>query len=321
MRSLPRLTPALRVVIGLLVGIALLASLARVAPELAPGALLARLRSGDLGLLALGGLVYLAVLPIRAVRWRILIREAGSSLGLLATTGLVARSWAVNILLPLRAGDLFRVAAGGHGLPRRAALGTIAAERIADLISLALVGIVALLLDGPGLGEMRVPLLAAALLVGLGAASLLGVGILLRRQLADGRIARLIAPLLSTLHLGRARSTILRVLALSSAAWLLEAGSLVVAAGAVGVGGLGAGDLAVAALVAAILATIPITPAGIGLVEGGLFGLLRFGYGLDAEAAAGVIVASRAVTLLPVLVTGGLSSLPLLARRLRARTV
>jgi uncharacterized membrane protein YbhN (UPF0104 family) len=312
------LRPLLRVAAGLLIGGVLLASLARIAPELSPSSLAERLRSGDLALLALGALVYLAVLPVRSLRWLALVRDAGSRIGLTETVGLVARSWAVNILLPLRAGDLFRVAsAGSHGLARRAALGTIAAERIADLISLALVGVVAILIGGPSLGAMRGPLVLASLLVGGGAVVLLAIGLLLRRRLdLESRIGRLIAPSLSTLHLGAGRATIGRVLALSALAWVVEAGSLVIAAEAIGVRGVAPTDLAVAALVAAILATIPITPAGIGLVEGGLFGLLRFGYGLDAESAAGIIVASRAVTLIPILAAGASSTLSIGLRRL-----
>lgn len=309
-----------RVALGVVVGVALLASLSRIAPELSPSSLAERLRAGDFRLLTLGALVYLVVLPLRSLRWLALIRDAGSRIELVETIGLVARSWAVNILLPLRAGDLFRVAsAGSHGLARRAALGTIAAERIADLLSLAVIGTIAVLLDGPALGTMRAPLVAASLLIGGGAVVLLIVGFLLRRRIdAEGRLGRLIGPSLSTLHLGSARATIWRVLVLSGVAWLFEAGSLVIAAEAIGVRGVSPADLAVAALVAAILATIPITPAGIGLVEGGLFGLLRFGYGLDAEAAAGVIVASRAVTLLPILLAGALSALAIgLGRLLR----
>ena len=39
-----------------------------------------------------------------------------------------------------------------------------------------------------------------------------------------------------------------------------------------------------------------ITPAGFGLVEGGLFGLLHVGLGLAAPAAAAVVLVDRGIT-------------------------
>jgi uncharacterized membrane protein YbhN (UPF0104 family) len=232
---------------------------------------------------------------------------------------LVARSWAVNVLFPLRAGDLFRIASSAHRLPRRVALGTIGAERIADLLSLAVVGSLALLAGGPGLDQIRLPLLVGGLLIATGALGLLFVAKLAIRhgeRIAQLSLARLIEPILSSLHLGEGRATIATVFTLSALAWLLEAGALVLAASAIGVVGVSPADLAIAALVGAMLASLPITPAGIGLVEGGLFGLLHLGYGIDQESAAGVILASRAVTLTPILTAGAVATLPIIVHRL-----
>ena len=311
--------PLLRTIGGLLIGLAVLYSLAQLAPELAPAALWARLRSSDGALLLVAGLLYLIVLPVRAARWRLLARSAGSSISLSSTISLVARGWAVNVLLPLRAGDLFRIASSAHRLPRRVALGTIGAERIADLLSLTVVGSLALLVGGPGLDQVRPPLLIGGLLIATGALGLLFIA---KLAIAHGQkferlsLARLIEPILSSLHLGEGRATITVVLAFSGLAWLLEAGALVLAASAIGVVGVSPADLAIAALVGAMLASLPITPAGIGLVEGGLFGLLHLGYGIDQESAAGVILASRAVTLTPILAAGAVATLPIVVHRL-----
>ena len=279
--------PLLRTLGGLLIGLAVLYSLTHLAPELAPAALWDRLKSSNATLLLLAALLYLIVLPVRAARWRLLAHSAGSTISLPATISLVARSWAVNVLLPLRAGDLFRIASSAHRLPRRVALGTIGAERIADLLSLAVVGSLALLVGGPGLDQIRLPLLIGGLLIGGGALGLLFIA---KLAIAHGQklerfsLTRLIEPILSALHLG--------------------------------VAGVSPADLAIAALVGAMLASLPITPAGIGLVEGGLFGLLHLGYGIDQESAAGVILASRAVTLVPILTAGAVATLPIVAHRL-----
>lgn len=311
--------PLLRTLGGLSIGLAVLYSLVHLAPELAPAALWARLQSSNGILLLLAGLLYLIVLPLRAARWRLLARSAGSSISLLSTISLVARSWAVNVLLPLRAGDLFRIASSAHGLPRRVALGTIGAERIADLLSLAVVGSLALLVGGPGLDQIRLPLLLGGLLIGGGS---LGLLLIAKLAITHGQklerlsLARLIKPILSSLHLGEGGGAIATVFSVSALAWLLEAGALVLAASAIGVVGVSPADLAIAALVGAMLASLPITPAGIGLVEGGLFGLLHLGYGIDQESVAGVILASRAVTLVPILAAGAVATLPIVVDRL-----
>ena len=311
--------PLLRTLGGLLIGLAVLYSLTHLAPELAPAALWDRLKSSNATLLLLAALLYLIVLPVRAARWRLLAHSAGSTISLPATISLVARSWAVNVLLPLRAGDLFRIASSAHRLPRRVALGTIGAERIADLLSLAVVGSLALLVGGPGLDQIRLPLLIGGLLIGGGALGLLFIA---KLAIAHGQklerfsLTRLIEPILSALHLGEGRAVIATVFSFSALAWLLEAGALVLAAAAIGVAGVSPADLAIAALVGAMLASLPITPAGIGLVEGGLFGLLHLGYGIDQESAAGVILASRAVTLVPILTAGAVATLPIVAHRL-----
>jgi hypothetical protein len=62
------------------------------------------------------------------------------------------------------------------------------------------------------------------------------------------------------------------------------------------------------ALVAALLTAIPLTPAGVGFVEAGIVAALTL-YGVSAESAVAVALVDRAISVLTVIVLGGLDYL------------
>ncbi|HWA41067.1 MAG TPA: lysylphosphatidylglycerol synthase transmembrane domain-containing protein, partial [Gemmatimonadales bacterium] len=107
--------------------------------------------SAQRGALVLAVLVATLTFPIRALRWRFLLRaEAGDSVPWAATWHATAIGFMANNVLPLRLGEVVRAAAvgrlGGPRLP--AAVASIAVERVFD--SLAVVGLFAVVLAGPG---------------------------------------------------------------------------------------------------------------------------------------------------------------------------
>jgi uncharacterized protein (TIRG00374 family) len=59
------------------------------------------------------------------------------------------------------------------------------------------------------------------------------------------------------------------------------------------------------ALAAALLTAIPLTPAGFGFVEAGIIGVL-FLYGVPQEPAAAVALVDRGLTVVTVIVLGGI---------------
>lgn len=320
LRADPRAPLVMRALAGVALAALLLGGLARLVPELGPAAIAARLAGADGGAIAAAALVYLLALPLRALRWRLLVGEAGGRLGFWRASAVSARGWFANIVLPARLGDVGRAGAGaGHGLGKRAALGTIASERLADLMALAAVTAAALGFAGPTFAPLR-PLLLA--LAGILAGSItvgLVVAARLERRGGEHRIARLAAPFLSALHFGRTRRAAGAVLACSLLAWAAEGGALVLAARALGLTALTPSDVFTVAMAAAALSALPATPAGLGLVEGGLLGLLTLVNGVAPAEAAGLIAAFRVVTLVPIAIVGTVSSAGLwLAGRRRA---
>src|SRR5687768_1382993 len=106
----------------------------------------AHMRGANLWLLLLGLLVFYLTFPIRAIRWRLLLDNAGvpvrdgrkSWASLPALMEYLYLSWFANCIVPAKLGDAYR----GYLLKRNgkvsfsATFGTIFAERLLDMIGL-----------------------------------------------------------------------------------------------------------------------------------------------------------------------------------------
>jgi uncharacterized protein (TIRG00374 family) len=97
------------------------------------------------------------------------------------------------------------------------------------------------------------------------------------------------------------------ILALTAVIWLLEGARLyfVIRALALPEVGLGISASVFVALAAALLTAIPLTPAGFGFVEAGIVGVL-FLYGVAQEPAAAVALVDRGLSIVTVIILGGL---------------
>ena len=91
------------------------------------------------------------------------------------------------------------------------------------------------------------------------------------------------------------------------AIWLLEGARLYFVIRALGLPevGLGISASIFVALAAALLTAIPLTPAGFGFVEAGIIGVLAHLRGAG-EPAAAVALVDRGLTILTVIVLGGI---------------
>jgi glycosyltransferase 2 family protein len=89
--------------------------------------------------------------------------------------------------------------------------------------------------------------------------------------------------------------------------WLLEGSRLYFVIHALGIPGvdLGLSASVFVALVAALLTAMPLTPAGVGFVEAGIAGALLI-YGVSPEHAAAIALTDRAISILSVIITGGI---------------
>jgi len=78
---------------------------------------------------------------ISALRWHWVLRATGQKIGILNCMILTMGAWPLNIFLPSRTGDFFRVAFVGKKNSKSMVFGSIVAEKILDVSCLALIGL------------------------------------------------------------------------------------------------------------------------------------------------------------------------------------
>lgn len=250
-------------------------------------------------LLMLAALVFATAAPIRALRWRFLLRGATTK-SLPTFPRLLAiwvEGWAGNCVTVAQFGDVWRASLLQQqaGVPRSTTLGTIIVERLIDLGVLALLLLGATLtVAGTPTGEVRA---VSALAVGGVSVAALAVIAFIRWQRRWSRwVPQTFAASAAALGIAvrQALPQAPPAAALSIVGWLLEGTMVWLLAQAIGAPLSAAGAL-VTALTGALLTAIPLTPSGLGFTEAGLV-LVLLQFGVPAEAATALMVLVRLLT-------------------------
>ncbi len=276
------------------------------------GDMWAQVRGGNPWEYLLAVVVYYASFPIRGWRWRVIAANArvvGSTEKPLPSAWACGRfvlmGWFVNTISWFHLGDAYRAyafsEATGASFPR--VFGTVVAERVMDAVVVAV-----LLLLAAGLLAVTVDLLPSPLILGAAlAAPVGGVAVLLLMKYLGLRLARWLprrlAEAYARLYEGAMGSfrQLPTIALLSLAAWLLEAGRLLLVLQALGLSPHLSLVLFVA-LASALLTTVPITPGGLGVVELGATGLLMLE--LPRNAAVSAVLLDRSISYLSIVVVG-----------------
>jgi uncharacterized membrane protein YbhN (UPF0104 family) len=253
----------------------------------------------QLGALAGAIALYGLATAVRAVRWQRLLEDEGGAPRPADTAALTCVGYAVNNILPARAGDAVRsvLMAPRAGTSIRTVVGTLLAERLLDVAVLVVIFVVV----GYGLlGEVG----GNSVELVLAAAAALAVLALAAWRIARGneRIHAFVAPIASaTLGLRRAHHG-LRLLALTLVIWAIETGVWMSTAAAVGVGMNPLEGLYIVAL-ASVFSMIPSGPAYAGTQDAAaIVGIKALG-GTGAQAVA-YIVMLRFVIVVPITLIG-----------------
>ena len=271
-------------------------------------------RAMDPWLYAAGLAVYYFSFVFRAVRWRILARNAGDHAApgaLLPPAFQCARllviGWFINAIAFLRLGDAFRAYAfsedsrGGISW----SLGTVLAERVFDMAAvfvLLLAAAFTFTATTDSNASTYILLAATALLAGL-------VALVAAMRLFGGHFARLLPSRLRRMYRDFQHGTlgsfkrVPMVFVLGMAGWALEVGRLYFVVAALGLE-MEIPLLIIVSLGHAILSTAPI-PGGVGVVEPGITGLLVLG--LERSDALSVALLDRSITYLSVIAFGGIA--------------
>ena len=274
----------------------------------------ASVRGANPGLFVFAFAVFYCSFPLRGLRWKVLLANVGYDSGgglpvpsALGLTRIMYLAWFANCVTVARLGDAYRA----YLLKREASvsftvtLGTVLAERLLDLVVLALMlGAGVLVLFGSSLPPEAAQALAASLIL-----SAVGVAGLFSLRRFGGAFEKVLPKRLRAHYsrlerglTGSLRNRLPRLVAFSVAGWVLEGAALYATAAAVGVPVPAVGALVVA-LAASLLSTVPITPAGLGFTEAGMVVLLGW-LGLDLSTATAVTLLFRLINYWSIVALG-----------------
>ncbi|MDA0771272.1 MAG: hypothetical protein BZY79_02670 [SAR202 cluster bacterium Casp-Chloro-G4] len=257
--------------------------------------------------------MYFASFWFRGMRWQLLARNTGaltSDEGKVPSTFLSAQfiliGWFVNSVMWLRLGDAYRAYLFAHESKGSFSwsLGTILAERIADIATILVVLVISIAALTITHEDKTARLLLLAALAGLG----ISLVLLLAMRYYGQRLAQLLPKRFETAYTRFQQGTLgsfkqlPAVFLLGLIGWALEIGRLYFVVAALGVDAPLA-LIPIAAAGHAILSAVP-TPGGLGVVEPGIIGLLLIS--LERSEAVSIVLVDRSITYLSVIALGGL---------------
>jgi uncharacterized membrane protein YbhN (UPF0104 family) len=279
------------------------------------GAVFTQMRHANRGYLLLAFVTYYGAFSFRAARWKTLLRNAdvkpadGKQLPRIPQLSIMfVLGWFANCLVPAKLGDAYR----GYLLKQRSgtsfggALGTIFAERLADMMTLGLV----LVATGFLVFGRHMPADVSVwmyLAVGLAVALIVGVLIVFRfRHILRGIVPLRIRHHYISLEEGALGSfgRIPTVLLLTAIIWTTEGIRLYFVTLSVS-GGVTFTAALFVALLASLLTVVPLTPAGLGFVEFGVVGILTV-LGVSQQTAASIALLDRVIAYWSVIVVGAI---------------
>ena len=267
-------------------------------------------------LLAAFGIYYLGF-PLRGYRWSILLRGIGARVRTRDATEIIFVSWLVNSVVPAKLGDVYRawLLKINYPVSLSATFGTIFIERVFDLMAIVVLGLAAAFWSfRDGLSD------TVRVIMGLGVLVITGLTVALVTLRNFGRRIIVWLPLpdrveelyerfeAGVFSVDRRQLPLIGVL--TGLIWTTEALRLLFVVEALDIDiSLGISGAFFVALVASLLTAVPFTPAGLGIVEAGIVGLLTVIYRVDPTEAAAIALVDRAISVLSVIVLGFLAYL------------
>jgi len=265
-------------------------------------------------LLAAFGVYYLGF-PLRGYRWTLLLRGAGTEVRVRDSTEIIFISWLVNCLVPAKLGDVYRAYLLRLNLDVSLSrtFGTVFIERIFDLFAIVLLGLAA------GFWSFRTGMSTEVQIVfaiGILVVGALAVGLFFVRNFGRRIINRLPLPGRVVEFYERFEEGVFSIdrrslpwLAIITALiWATEAIRLYLVILALGFDfPIGISGAFFVALISSLLTAIPFTPAGLGIVEGGVVYILHTLYGATTTEALAITLVDRAISVLSVIIFGSIA--------------
>jgi uncharacterized protein (TIRG00374 family) len=273
----------------------------------------------DLRLVALAFLIFYAGFPMRGVRWATLLRGTGIRVSTRDSTEIIFLSWLVNCVVPAKLGDVYRAYLlkinSNASLSRT--FGTVFIERVLDIVAIAGLGIAA------GFWSFRTGLpgpIQVVFVIGLVVVAALSVGLFTMRNFGRRILNVLPTPprvleLYERFEEGVFGAIAFRQLpylgGLTVSIWMTEALRLFFVVHALNFADveLGLSGAVFVALIGSLLTAVPLSPAGLGIVEAGVVGVLSVAYGVPLAEATAIALLDRVISVFSIIVLGSIGYL------------
>jgi glycosyltransferase 2 family protein len=274
------------------------------------------------GLLLAAFAIYYVGFPLRGWRWTRLLRGAGYRVGVKDGTEILFLSWFVNCVVPAKLGDVYRAYLAKLNSPVSATktLGTVFMERILDLIAIAALGVAAgywhfrdNLSTLPG--TVQVIFFLGAFVVVVLILALVAMRRFGRRVISALPLPHRVVDFYDRFEEGVFSSVGRRGLPglglLTAMIWATEALRLYFVVKALGFNGvdLGLSGAMFVALIGSLLTAVPFTPAGLGLVELGMGGVLITVFKTSQPQAAAIVLIDRTISVFSIVIIGAIAYL------------
>jgi uncharacterized protein (TIRG00374 family) len=257
--------------------------------------------------------------PLRGLRLALLVRQSGFALKIRDAIEIIFLSWLVNCVVPAKLGDVYRAYLlkinSTASLSRT--FGTVFIERVLDLFAIATLGLAAgywsfrsglppAIQVVFGIGVVVVVALAFALLTMRNFGRQIIVALPLPHQILElyDRFEEGVFGALVTRHLPRLGF-------LTGLIWMTEALRLFFVVQALGFQdvSLGLSGAVFVALIGSLLTAVPLSPAGLGIVEAGVVGVLHVAYGVPLPEATAIALLDRVISVFSIIVFGSIAYL------------
>jgi uncharacterized protein (TIRG00374 family) len=263
-------------------------------------------------------LIFYAGFPLRGLRWSILLRGTGMRVPVKDSTEIIFLSWLVNCVVPAKLGDVYRAYLlkinSTASLSRT--FGTVFIERVLDLFAIALLGLAA------GYWSFRdglPPAIQVVFGIGLVVMAVLAIGLFTMRNFGRRIIVALrflphqVLELYDRFEEGVFGALAMRQLptlaVITGAIWMTESLRLYFVVQALGFEdvSLGLSGAVFVALIGSLLTAVPLSPAGLGIVEAGVIGVLHVAYGVPLPEATAIALLDRVISVFSVIVFGSIA--------------
>jgi hypothetical protein len=305
-----------RTILSIVVPLVLLVLAAQLVLKVDFGEVVAGVAQSNKLLLLAAFLVFYLGFPLRGYRWASILRGTKVRIGVRDSTEILYLSWLVNCLVPAKLGDVYRAYLLKINSPVSLSrtFGTVFIERILDLFAIAILGL------GAGFWSFRSglpPEIQFVAALGVGTVVVLAVGLLTLRNF--GRRIILALPFPARVRelydkfedgvFGAVGSRQLPVLvAVTALIWCTEGLRLYLVVQALGFPdvALGLSGAFFVALIGSLLTAVPLSPAGLGLVEAGMVGVLVAAYGVPVTEATTIALVDRVISVFSIIALGSL---------------